>query len=131
MKSRWGHGLLVIPAPMEVNELMTKVPKGKITTINHIRDALARKHAVNAACPMTTGIFAWLAANAAEEVAPKRKHITPYWRTLKEGGKLNEKYPGGVVRQRQRLKEEGHKIHKRGKHYFVTDLEESMFSFGD
>jgi alkylated DNA nucleotide flippase Atl1 len=39
-----------------------------------------------------------------------KKDITPYWRTLKEGGKLNEKYPGGVEAQASRLKTEGHTI---------------------
>jgi len=36
-----------------------------------------------------------------------KKDITPYWRTLKEGGKLNEKYPGGVEAQAARLIKEG------------------------
>jgi hypothetical protein len=31
---RWGTGTVVIPAPMEVNELMRRVPEGKLTTIN-------------------------------------------------------------------------------------------------
>jgi hypothetical protein len=34
MKSTWGEGTLVIPAPKEVDELMRRVPKGKVTTIN-------------------------------------------------------------------------------------------------
>jgi hypothetical protein len=38
------------------------------------------------------------------------KDITPYWRTLKTGGDLNPKYPGGVKEQAARLKEEGHVI---------------------
>lgn len=33
--------------------------------------------------------------------------ITPYWRTLKSKGELNEKYPGGVETQAARLKKEG------------------------
>ena len=30
---RWGAGTFVIPAPREVDELMRRVPKGRITTI--------------------------------------------------------------------------------------------------
>jgi len=46
---------------------------------------------------MTTGIFAGIAARAAEEMAIEGKqNITPYWRTIKSKGELNEKYPGGV-----------------------------------
>jgi len=44
MSQRWGTGTLVIPAPREVDEMMRQVPTGKLTTINQIREALARKH---------------------------------------------------------------------------------------
>ena len=120
---RWGKGTVVIPAPVQVNELMRKVPKGKVTTINELRAVLARKHGANIGCPITTGIFAWIAANAAEEAAVAgAKRITPYWRTLKSGGELNPKYPGGVAALKKRLEAEGHKILKRGRKYFVADL---------
>ncbi|MGD9142816.1 MAG: hypothetical protein PVG61_03105 [Dehalococcoidia bacterium] len=42
--------------------------------------------------------------------------MTPYWRTIKAGGKLNEKYPGGAETQAERLMAEGHEIEPgRGK----------------
>ena len=42
--------------------------------------------------------------------------ITPYWRVLKDDGRLNEKFPGGVEAQAARLEEEGHTIEPgRGK----------------
>ena len=44
MSQRWGTGTCVIPAPMEVDELMRRVPRGKLTTINEIRAALAGKY---------------------------------------------------------------------------------------
>ena len=105
---KWGTGTMVIPAPIEVDEFMRRVPKGRVTTINHIREALARKHRVNFACPMTTGIFAWIASHAAAEAAAEgKKRVTPWWRTLKSEGELNPKYPGGVAEQAARLKAEG------------------------
>ena len=108
MTKRWGTGTMVIPAPIEVDALMRRVPKGRVTTINEIRAALARKHRVNFACPITTGIFAWIAAHAAEEAAAEgRKRVTPYWRTLKSTGELNEKYPGGAAAQARHLRAEG------------------------
>jgi alkylated DNA nucleotide flippase Atl1 len=111
MSRWWGTGTCVIPAPMEVDALMRKVPKGKVTTINEIRAALARRHRATIGCPITTGIFAGIAARAAEEVvAEGQRRITPYWRTLKSGGELNPKYPGGVEAQAARLKDEGHSI---------------------
>jgi len=77
MSKRWGTGTVVIPAPMEVNEMMRRVPEGKLITINEIRAALAKKHGATIGCPMTTGIFAWIAANATEEQRRKgEKGIT-------------------------------------------------------
>jgi hypothetical protein len=90
---------------------MREVPFGRMITINQIRSVLAKKHNVNFACPITTGIFAWTAAHAAEEDAAEgKKDITPYWRTLKSTGELNEKYPGGIDAQAKHLEEEGHII---------------------
>ena len=86
LSKRWGTSSVVIAAPIEVDELMRKVPEGKLTTINDIRAALAKKHKATIGCPMTTGIFAWVAANAAAEQEQQgEKEITPYWRTLKTG----------------------------------------------
>ena len=128
MTKRWGTGTMVIPAPREVDALMKRVPRGKLTTINELRGALARKHGVNVGCPITTGIFAWIAAHAAEEAAAAgRKRITPYWRTLKSGGQLNQKYPGGVFALKRRLQAEGHKVVRRGKNFFVKDFQRPLF----
>jgi hypothetical protein len=125
MTSQWGEGTMVIPAPREVDEIMKRVPKGKLITINEIRTVLARRHGATIGCPMTTGIFAWIAANAAAEHATNHSEegSTPYWRTLKTGGWLNEKYPGGVVAQKTRLEQEGHQVVQRGKRYAVAEYE--------
>ncbi len=96
MSTRWGAGTVVIPAPKDVDEIMKKVPRGKLITINQIREMLAQKYGATIGCPITTGIFAWIAAHAAaEEAAEGKRDITPYWRTLKSDGELNPKYPGG------------------------------------
>ncbi|MBU1167109.1 MGMT family protein [Patescibacteria group bacterium] len=117
MTKKWGTGTCAIPSPIEVNGYMKSVPKGKVTTINDIREVVAKKHKATMGCPITTGIFAWISANAAEEERREgKKRITPYWRTLKEGGKLNPKYPGGISGQSRQLRSEGHTIKKgRGK----------------
>jgi alkylated DNA nucleotide flippase Atl1 len=124
MSQRWGTGTCVIPAPKEVDEFMRAVPRGKLTTINDIRAALARRHSATIGYPITTGIFAGIAARAAEG----KKNITPYWRTLKSSGELNPKYPGGAEAQAAHLKDEGHTIEfgrdKRPKR--VKDFEKSL-----
>jgi len=127
MSKRWGAGTVVIPAPLEVNEIMREVPEGKLTTINEIRAVLAKKHGATIGCPITTGIFAWIAANAAEEQRQQgEKGITPYWRTLKTGGVINEKYPGGVEAQKKLIEKEGHRVIQKGKKYIVVDYEKSL-----
>jgi len=126
---RWGTGTFVIPAPREVDELMRRVPKGKLTTIDELRKALARRHGSTIACPITTGIFAWIAAHAAAEAADEgRTRTTPYWRTLKSSGELNPKYPGGAKLIAKRLRSEGHKIVSKGKRLLVADYERKLFT---
>ncbi len=121
---RWGTGTFVIPSPIEVDALMRRVPKGRLTTIDELRKVLARQHGTTIACPITTGIFAWIAAHAADEAERAgKKSITPYWRTLKTGGELNPKYPGGIAALKQKLAAEGHSIIQRGKRFFVEDFQ--------
>ncbi len=130
MIGKWGlkeGDTMVIPAPIEVDEMMKKVPPGKVVTLNEIRKALAEKHGATTCCPMTTGIFVLFAARAASESAREGEtNITPYWRTLKPGGLINERYPGGVELQKRLLEGEGHKVVKKGYKFIVVDLEESL-----
>ncbi len=129
LSKRWGTGTVVIPAPIEVDQMMRKVSKGKLTTINEIRSALARKHKTTIGCPITTGIFAWISANASEEQKRNgQTNLTPFWRTLKTGGFLNEKYPGGVEAQRKLLEQEGHSVIQKGKKYFVRNYDRVLAS---
>ena len=129
MSKHWGEGTMVIPAPTEVDELMKTVPKGRLVTINELRAALAAKHKVTFACPITTGIFSWIAAHAAAEAeAEGAKRITPYWRTLKTGGEINPKYPGGVPAIARRLRKEGHKVLQKGKRFIVPDYQQALYT---
>ncbi len=36
LSKRWGEGTCVIPAPREVDEIMRRVPRGKLATIHHL-----------------------------------------------------------------------------------------------
>ena len=129
MSKRWGTGTVVIPAPLEVDALMRRVPEGKLVTVNLLREALAKKHKATIGCPLTTGIFAWTAAHAAEEQKQKGvEDVTPYWRTLKTGGELNPKYPGGVEALKKLLEKEGHTVIQKGKKYVVVDFEKSLIT---
>ena len=104
MRKRWGDGTFLIPAPLEVDKTMKNVPGGKVITADVIRSKLTNKHGPTIACPLTTGIFAWVAAHAAEEAVQEGKeNTTPCWMTLKTKGELNAKFLGGLERQRELL----------------------------
>jgi hypothetical protein len=121
MGAKPGDSVVIAP-PLEVNEIMEKAPKGKLITLNEICKKLAEKHKVKYCCTLTTGIFVWIAANAAEEM----KSNVPYWRTIKNNGELNEKYPGGVERQKKLLGKEGYKVIQKGKKYVVVNFEKYL-----
>ncbi len=111
MEKRVGQGKMLIPKPLDVDALIRGVKNGKLITQKQIREKLAKDFKVDVTCPITTGIFVRIAAEAAEEDLRKgEKRITPYWRVLKGDGNLTEKFPGGVGAQASRLKEEGHSI---------------------
>ena len=127
MSKRWGEGTVCIPAPREVDEIMRRVPTGRLITVNQIRDLVARRHGATIGCPITTGIFISIAARAADEaVAEGLMDTTPYWRTLKSKGELNEKYPGGVEAQAAHLEAEGHTIDRSKKTPRVKDFEKTL-----
>jgi alkylated DNA nucleotide flippase Atl1 len=111
MQARFGKVDMLVPSPREVEACIRAVPEGQIITVSRIRDFLARKYSVGVTCPLTTGIFVRIAAEAAEEdFSAGRTEITPYWRVVKDDGSLYDKFPGGVERQQERLKAEGHRI---------------------
>jgi alkylated DNA nucleotide flippase Atl1 len=107
---------------------MKAVPRGKLITLREICAILAAKHRANCGCPLTTGIFSWIAAHAGEELAAAgHEEVTPYWRTLKTGGMLNDKYPGGIPNLTARLEAEGHRVRQKGRNTVVADYEASLW----
>jgi alkylated DNA nucleotide flippase Atl1 len=119
-------GAMVVSTPAEVDALVRKVGPGEVVTLDDIRAALARRHGVAVACPVSTAIFANMGARAAEE---RRTHgvpfaeLTPWWRVLKRGGFLNPKLPGGVERQEALLLAEGVRAAPLRKQLAVWDYE--------
>ncbi|MFN8287881.1 MAG: MGMT family protein [Chitinophagales bacterium] len=132
LREKWGGETMFIATPKMVQELVAQIPKGKVTTVNLIREKLAGQNGTDITCPITTGIFLWIVANAMEEMrAAGAKKIVPYWRVLKEGGKLNEKFPGGLETHAAKLQDEGFLIvnNRAGKKTYVADYEKKLFRF--
>lgn len=95
-----GARTILIPRPADVERQMRRPRRGRLITQRQIRDALARRARVDAACPFTTGNF----------------------RTIRPDGRLVDKLPGGVARQARRLRDEGHVI-REGR---VVDFERRL-----
>ena len=126
MQRRFGSGTMLIPKPLDVDALIRRVPKGRLITQSEIRRALAEHAHADVACPITTGIFVRIAAEAAQEDAVAgRKRVTPYWRVIRDDGSLNPKLPGGVEGQVERLEAEGHRI-RPGKTPKVDDFQRAL-----
>lgn len=112
--------------PLYYDELMKKVPKGKLITISQIRDYLAKENHADFTDTMTAGIFVNIVAWASFQ---RSEDITPYWRTLKSDGELNAKYPEAIELQKRLLGEEGHTIIAKGTkniRYYVQNFENSL-----
>ena len=122
--ARYGGATMLIAAPAQYNEVMARIPEGKVITVDRVRSYLAARAGAAFTCPLTAGIFTNVCAHASVERSGG--HI-PYWRTLKAKGELNEKYPGGADGQRELLEAEGHAVIQKGKRFFVRDFEDKLF----
>lgn len=115
---------VIIAPPMEYDELMKRIPYGRLITNEGIKAYLANKYKADYTCPVSSRKFIILAAFASVE---RRSDETPYWRTLKKDGELNDKFPGGMDEQERLLEQEGHTILQSGKHYYVKDYMQKLF----
>lgn len=113
MAKRFGHGLMLVPTALELDAMIRKIPRGQVCSLSQIRSRLARWHNADLTCPLVSGIYLRIVAEAADEDRLSgREDITPFWRVVGDDGKLNPKFPGGVEAQAQRLREEGHTVEK-------------------
>ena len=128
-EKRFGGRRVLVPTPLITDAVIRKVPKGKLISVNQIREKLAKQFKADSTCPMTVGIFLRIISEFTEEqILDGKKRVTPYWRVVKTDGSLNPKFPGGVEAQGARLIEEGHKIarSKSNKSPKVQDFEKSL-----
>lgn len=124
---KYGGNKMLIATPMQYNNIMKNIPKGKLITSSAIRDHLAKIHDAQYTCQLTAGIFINLVAKASKEREESGAgDLVPYWRTLKANGEINEKYPGGIEAQTKILKSEGHVVIQKGKRFFVQDYQEKI-----
>ena len=126
---KYGGDRMYFAPPIDYDRAMRRVPRGMVTTVGEIRAFFAREAGADFTEPITAGVFVSIAAWASFQ---RQADETPYWRTLKAGGELNPKYPGGVEAQREKLEAEGHTVIRRGRknfRYYVEDYEKVLYRF--
>ena len=126
---KYGGDRMYFAPPIDYDRAMRRVPRGMVTTVGEIRAFFAREAGADFTEPITAGVFVSIAAWASFQ---RQVDETPYWRTLKAGGELNPKYPGGIEAQREKLEAEGHTVIRRGRknfRYYVEDYEKVLYRF--
>jgi alkylated DNA nucleotide flippase Atl1 len=126
-QKRMGGKRILVPTPVLVDAVIKKVPKGKLITAGQLRTKLAKDFKADSTCPMTLGIFLRIISEYMEEQRSKGKSkISPYWRVIKDDGKLNDKFPGGISSHAELLRQEGYKITGNGENLLVSDYKKSL-----
>ena len=124
---KYGGDRMYFAPPVDYDTIMRMIPRGKVITVGKIREHFAKKSGADFTEPITAGVFVSIAAWASYQRAGDK---TPFWRTLKANGELNEKYPGGVMAQKEKLEAEGHTIIRKGRkniRYYVKDYDSVLF----
>lgn len=89
---------IVVATPKEVTAYLRRIPKGQTRSVEALRSHLARKYKADAACPLTTGIFLRIAAEAALEKMAAGAPVgsaAPFWRVVDPGSPLAKKLSCG------------------------------------
>jgi hypothetical protein len=90
---------MLVPTPALVKEYMEAIPRGKTATIEELRQDLAKAYNADVTCPLVTGIFVRIVAEAALDEHRSGKalsEITPFWRVLDEKSKAGKKLTCGT-----------------------------------
>jgi len=95
--------LMYISTPQEIDEYIKAIPYGQSATVQQMRHDLAMKHQADCTCPLTTGIFLRIVAEAAFEQINQgqSEHVTPFWRLIDEKASVVKKlsFDSAVIRK--------------------------------
>ncbi len=100
---------MLVPTPQIVDAYIRTIPKGKETTMAQMRKDLASEYHADKTCPLTSGIFLRIVAEAAHEELAQGKpigKITPYWRIMDEKSNTAQKLTVGMDFLKEQRKKE-------------------------
>ena len=101
------NSMMFIATPQIIDSYIRQIPKGKNVTVQTMRKDLASESKADYTCPVTTGIFLRIVAEASYEKYEQTnslKGITPFWRVVEPNSALSKKLTFGqdfVIKQRQ------------------------------
>ena len=102
--------MMLIPTPKIVDAYIRQIPKGTQVDKETIRKDLAAEYHAETTCPLTTGIFIRIAAEAAYEEYEKGKplnKVTPFWRIISEKSPAAKKLTFGTKLLKDQRQKEG------------------------
>jgi hypothetical protein len=91
---------LFIASPLLLEEWLGRIPRGQAMDAVALRAELAREHGADATCPVTTGIFLRIVAEAAlerREMGAPVEELPPFWRVIAPGSPLAAKLSCGAA----------------------------------
>ena len=91
---------MFIATPKLIDQYINEIGVGKRIDLKTLRKDLAIEHNADYTCPVTTGIFLRIVAEANYEKLQQGKHlqeITPFWRVIEPNSALAKKLTFGQV----------------------------------
>ena len=101
---------MLIATPLIVDEYIKHIPEGHAGTLQQMRTDLAAEYNAGYTCPLTSGIFLRIVAEAAYEQYLEGKplsKITPFWRMIDSKSPTAKKLSFGIDFIKQQRKKEG------------------------
>jgi hypothetical protein len=102
------NGMMLIATPKIIDDYIKQTQPGQAVTVATMRQDLAHAYHADYTCPLTTGIFLRIVAEAAYEQyrqTQSAQGITPFWRVVQPGSPLAKKLSFGEdfwIDQRQK-----------------------------
>jgi hypothetical protein len=88
------NGLMLIATPQIIEDYIMKIPKNQTIDLKTLRKDLANEYHAEYTCPVTTGIFLRIVAEANYEKysnGTSIEEIAPFWRVIDEKSKMAKK----------------------------------------
>jgi alkylated DNA nucleotide flippase Atl1 len=108
---------MLIASPLSIQDYVSQIPRGEVRTLSQLRAHLANQHNADYTCPLTTGIFLNVVAKAAEE---EQRRDIPWWRVVRDNGRMQDKFPDAPERQARLLADEGVQLTNRRGNMFAS-----------